>query len=258
MKPNLHRQGPTPIFEQIAAWIRENIQSGEWPDDHQLMSEYDLARNLDVSRGTIRKAIECLISEKLLVRIHGKGTYVRNRVLLEQRPNWRLAGFSRDLISRGIPYSTEVLTQEIISPPTDVQKLLKLAPSDQIFHLFRLRKIKEQPVLLIENHIAYHHCSGIEAVDFTENQFYNTLEKTFNISFDWANRSYKSTAADAKTAEHLRLKQNAPVMYIEEHYHDTTNTPVEYTRAWFDGQMFYIKTKIKREDEKSELRQIFH
>ena len=258
MPPNLNRQGPTPIFEQITHWMRQKIHTSEWANDHKLMSESDLASAFNVSRGTIRKAIENLITEKLLVRIHGKGTYVRNKVLLEQQPNWRLAGFSQDLISRGISYSTEVLTKEIVTPKNEIQDLLNLQPTEKIFHMYRLRKINDQPVLLIENHIAYEHCAGIETIDFTENQLYVTLEEQFKIQFNWARRSYKSINADKAIAKHLKLKSEAAVMFLEEHYHSIDNKPLEYTRAWFDGQVFYIKAIIKRADEKSDLTNIFH
>lgn len=258
MTPEIKRQSPLPIFQQIASWMREKIQSGEWENNHKLMSEIDLATELDVSRGTIRKAIESLISEKLLVRIHGKGTYVRNKILLEQKPTWRLAGFSRDLISRGIPYSTLVLKKEVIKPPADVQKMLNLSKIDDIYHMQRLRKVNDQPVLLIENHIVYSYCEGVENTNFEETQFYTTLEDQFNVPFDWADRTYKSITADKKIAKRLNLTEHSPVVFLEELYHDSQNTPIEYTRAWFDAQVFYIKATIQREHEKRELPGLFH
>lgn len=258
MPPKLKRQSPTPIFQQITDWMREKIESGEWEDNHKLMAETDLAEKLGVSRGTIRKAIEQLMSERLLVRIHGKGTFVRSKILLEQKPTWRLAGFSRDLISRGIPYSTEVLNKQIITAPVDIQEILKISPDEKIFNMLRLRKINDQPVLLIENHIVYTYCQGVEEIDFSENQLYVTLENKFGIQFEWAKRTYKSVTADKRIAKALNLSQHAPIMFLEELYHNQENTAVEYTRAWFDAQVFYIKTFIKREDEKRELSGLYH
>ncbi len=258
MNPNVNRNGPTPIFTQITDWMREKIQSGEWQDDQQIPSESELCEIFGVSRGTIRKAVEALISERLLVRIHGKGTFVTNKILLEQKPAWRLAGFSRDLISRGIPYSTEVLRGDIIQPSEEVRGLLKLSPTQQIFNMQRLRKINQQPVLLIENHIVYEYCEGVEEIDFEQNQLYVTLENTFNIQFDWAKRTYRSLTADKKIADLLKLPKNAPMMYLEELYHDQNSTPIEYTRAWFDAQVFYITTTINREEEKKQLPGIFN
>lgn len=258
MGPEIDRESPTPIFEQITNWMREKILSGEWENNHKLIAETDLADELNVSRGTVRKAIEALISQRLLVRIHGKGTFVKNQLLLEQKPNWRLAGFSRDLISRGIPYSTEILTSEVIRPALDVRDLLKLKPDDLIFHMFRLRKIDDQPVLLIENHLKYNGCQGVEAVDFSKKQLYVTLEDEFGIKFDWSRRTYKAVTADEKIGKFLQLPKHSPLMYLEELYHDTENVPIEYTRAWFDAQVFHIKAIIRREEEKQEQPGIYH
>jgi len=258
MEPILNRNSATPIFEQITDWMRNKIQSSEWTDDQQIPSESELCDLFGVSRGTVRKAIEVLIAERLLIRIHGKGTFVKNKILLEQRPTWRLAGFSRDLISRGIPYSTKVLKKDIVQPSEEVRERLLLSPNKKIFHMHRLRTINQQPVLLIENHIVYDYCEGVEEINFEENQLYVTLEKKFKIPFDWAKRTYRSIGADPKIASLLDLQKNAPLMYLEELYHDTHSTPVEYTRAFFDAQVFYITATINREDEKRELNGFFH
>ncbi len=250
--PKIDPQSPVPINEQIANWMRNNIQSGLWKENHQLISETELAKALTVSRGTVRKAIETLIEEKLLTRIHGKGTFVKKKVVLKHDPYWRLSGFSRDLISRGIPYSTEVLLKEVIKPDLQIAQFLAIDPHQPIYHMQRLRKIQNQPVLLIENHIIYERCQGVESIDFNHKQLYITLENQFNIHFSWARRTYQATTADKNLSKILDVKIGSPLMYLEELYHDDKDEPVEYTRAWIDGQVFHITTTIRREDEKRE------
>ena len=250
--PKINPQGPVPINQQIANWMRNNIQSGLWKENHQLIAETQLAKNLNVSRGTVRKAIETLIAEKLLIRRHGKGTFVNKRVILQHNPYWRLSGFSRDLISQGIPYSTEVLLKEIIRPDREIAHLLKIEQHHLIYHMQRLRKIKNQPVLLIENHIIYDRCQGVEKIDYNRKQFYTTLENQFQIQFSWARRTYQATTADKSLSNTLDLKTGSSLMYLEELYHDEKDEPVEYTRAWIDGEIFHITTTIRRQDEKRE------
>ena len=155
MLPKIDHSSHSPINEQIAQWMRQNILSNHWSQDLKLPSEDDLASNLKVSRGTIRKAIETLIDERLLIRIHGKGTFVDNHLVFEQQPAGRIAGFSRDLISRGIPFSTDVLLSEIIVPNTEVSDLLSLKPKQKIYHLKRLRIVRNNPVIFVENHIVH-------------------------------------------------------------------------------------------------------
>ncbi len=170
--PEIDPSSPIPFNEQIAQWMRKNILSNRWSQNLKLPSEDDLAANLKVSRGTIRKAIEILIDERLLMRIHGKGTFVDNHLVFEQQPAGRIAGFSRDLISRGIPFSTDVLFSEIIIPDTEVSALLSLKPKQKIFHMKRLRIVRNNPVIFIENHIAHDFCEGIENIDFNTKLFY--------------------------------------------------------------------------------------
>ena len=250
MLPKIDHSGQIPIYEQIAQWMRQNILSNQWSQDLKLPSEDDLASSIQVSRGTIRKAIEALIDERLLVRIHGKGTFVDNNLVFEQQPDGRIAGFSRDLISRGIPYSTEVLLSELVVPDTEVFDLLSMKPKQKIYHMKRLRIVRNDPVILVENHIVHDFCEGIENTDFNTKQFYATLENEFRLEFDWARRTYMAKVADKKIAQLLKIKYGAPVMYLEELYHLVGDTPIELTRAWINAEVFHISTLIKREDEK--------
>lgn len=250
MLPDPDFKGPVPINAQITDWIKNNIISGAWPENHQLKSETDLAKELSVSRGTIRKAIESLLHEGLLIRVHGKGTFVKTNLVFEQHPDWRLVGFSRDLISRGIPFSTEVLLNEIVVPPPEIARLLSLGQNDTIFHMRRLRKVHQKPVLMIENHVVYNFCSGIEKIDFSKSQLYTTLEEIFGFDLDWARRTYKAQTADKDIATTLTIGVGAPIMYLEELYHLVGDIPIEYTKAWINAEIFHITTTIKREDEK--------
>lgn len=250
MTAEIDFSGPVPINEQIAELMRDNIFSGEWPKDYKLKSETDLSELYNVSRGTIRKAIEILIDEGLLVRIHGRGTFVKTNILLEQSPNGRIAGFSRDLLLRGIPFSTDIQLAEVIHPPPHIAKILLLKPDEYIFHLKRLRKILHRPVLVIENHLNYQLCEGVEKINFSKEQLYTTLESKFGIQFDWARRTYKAQIADENLAKILNIRVGSPVMYLEELYHVVGDVPVEFTKAWANADIFHITTRINRRDEK--------
>lgn len=252
MEKLIDKHLPTPIYSQISDWMRKKILLGKWEEDGQIPSEADLSKKFNVSRGTIRKAIEDLISEQLLVRIHGKGTYVKTNIFLKQSPRGRLAGFSRDLISKGIPYETTVLTSEIIPPPAKVTPKLNLEENEKIYHLQRLRIVHEKPIILIENHIDYQRCQGIEDYNFEIHQLYTTLENDFQIEFSWAHRSYYAQAANRHISETLNIPLGDPIFYLEELYHVTGDIPVEFTRAWIRANVFHISTIVQREDEKSE------
>lgn len=77
----IDRSVPILVYQQIVSWMREQIASGKWPEHTQLKSEIDMSAELGVSRGTLRKAISDLIDAGLLIRLHGKGTFVASQTL---------------------------------------------------------------------------------------------------------------------------------------------------------------------------------
>ena len=110
----------------------------------KLKAEVDLARDLDVSRGTVRKAISDLIAEGLLTQTHGRGTFVTPHVV-EQPLADRLVTFSEDLISKGIAYETQVLEQEVTAAKGRIAALLNVAPGERVFYLKRVRRVEGEP-----------------------------------------------------------------------------------------------------------------
>src|SRR5215470_17917628 len=97
--PQIERDAPTPLYQQARDWIANQINSGVWPEHYKLKSEQDLAVELGVNRGTLRKAIADLIAEGKLVSIHGRGTFVASSAL-EQPLAERLVAISEDLITK--------------------------------------------------------------------------------------------------------------------------------------------------------------
>src|SRR5690606_18813072 len=112
---------------------------------------------LGVSRGTIRRAIGELIDEGLLVRVHGRGTFVA-RPKLEQALADNLVTFSEDLITQGIPFETTVLEQTVASSSEQASALLQVGPDEKVFVLKRLRSVGGVPVILLHNYVVYARC----------------------------------------------------------------------------------------------------
>src|SRR4051812_30324490 len=140
MNPTINRANPTPIYQQIVNWMRAQIGSGAWPEHFQLRSEIDLAQELGVNRGTLRNAIETLVDDGLLIRIHGKGTFVAAAVL-EQPLAESLTTFSESLIDQNIPFLTQVLEQSVVLPTPLVMSMLSLDAHTQVFFLKRVRYV---------------------------------------------------------------------------------------------------------------------
>jgi len=239
------QNGPEPIYEQIKNWIQEQIIFGVWPERYKLLAEADLAAELQVSRGTVRKAIADLTEEGLLVRSHGRGTFVAPGAL-EQPLAERMVTFSEDLISRGIPFKTEVLEQRVVAAAGRVVQQLNVEPGQELFFLKRLRLVEDAPLIVLHNYVLYEACPGIEQLDFTHVRLFEALENHFGLQIDHGRRTFQAQAADAETAAALLLVEGDPVMHIEQQTCLTDNHLIEFSNLWLRGDQFKLSAMVQR------------
>ena len=137
-------EGPRPKHAQLSD-VLADLAVHELGPDVAIPSERELMTTYDVSRATVRKAIDSLVADGLLHRIHGKGTFVA-RPRLESRLH--LASFSQDMRRRGLTPSTRLLDVELDEPPADVAKALDLSADGSAWRLDRVRLADGQPIAL--------------------------------------------------------------------------------------------------------------
>lgn len=245
MSFHLERAHPTPIYRQIEDWMRQQIASGNWVEHYKLKSENDLALELNVNRGTVRKATDALIADGLLVRIHGRGTFVASKTL-EQPLAESLMTSSEDLISKSIPFKTHVLAAAVRQPSARVASLLSIQPESPVFYLKRLRDIGQTRVLL-ENYVVYNRCTDIEQVDFTRHRLFEVLENRFKLRLDWGRRDFEAQLAGRDIAEILTIAPGDPVMYMQQVTYLNDGSPIELSDLWVSGKDFRLSAIVKRE-----------
>lgn len=243
--PLLDRTGPTPIHTQIRAWMVEQIESGAWPPRFKLKAEVDLAHDLDVSRGTVRKAIGDLIAEGLLTQIHGRGTFVAPHVV-EQPLADRLVTFSEDLISKGIPFETQVLNQAVIAARGKIAGRLNLIPGERAFYLKRVRLVGGERVIVLHNYVVYAMCPGIERANFTADRLFQVLEETYQLRLLRGERTFQAQAAGAEVAELLHMAEGEPVMHVEQLTYLENGAVIECSELWLRGDCFRLVAAVNR------------
>jgi len=241
----IERTGPLLIYQQIIDWMRQQISSGIWPEHFRLPSEIDLADELSVSRGTVRKAISQMIDEGILVSIHGKGTFVASSTL-EQPLAEQLVAFSEALIERNIPFTTRVLRQELVIPEQRIASLLAATPKTNVFWLERVRSIRQNPIAYFINIVNPKHCQGIESVDFTKYRLFDTLETHFKLELGWGQRTFQAQTANEHVADVLNTTFCDPVMYMEQLLYLREGQPIEYSMVWYRGASFRVSSMVKR------------
>jgi DNA-binding GntR family transcriptional regulator len=241
----IDRSVPVLVYQQIMTWIREQIESGKWPEHYQLKSEIELAAELGVSRGTLRKAITDLIAEGLLIRLHGRGTFVASQTL-EQPLADNLISFSEDLIRKGLAFDTRVLAQKLVQPSQEIASLLNVANDQPVFFLDRVRLVENNPIVALNNYVVIERCPGIETVDFTARRLFEVLETDYKLDLSWGQRTFQAKMAGDAIASLLNISPQEPVLYVEQAVYLRDDTPIEFSQIWFRGDSFRLSAIVDR------------
>lgn len=243
----LVRAAPEPLHQQISDQMRANIASGIWPPHYKLRAEPELAADLGVSRGTLRRALRTLIAEGLLVQVHGKGTFVKPKTI-EPPIAQELLSLAEGLRRLGISFETTVRSSRVVLPPVPVQALLDLPPEAQVFRLERVRSIDGDPVALSTNYVRRDLCPGIETFDFTHKTLFGVIEHECGLKLASGRRTFEAQAASREVSEALRVPEGSPVLYLEQVTYLADGRPVEYSDVWIRGDRLKLSSVLTRGD----------
>lgn len=171
---NLDPDSSQPLYQQLQRALREAIERGALSPDDALPSERQLAADLGISRITVRKAIDGLADEGLLVRRQGSGNFVGTRI---EKNFAKLTSFSEDMRARGRVPSSQWLKRQagLVSPEEAIR--LALSPGAQVYRFARLRFADDEPMALETCTIAASALPQLEAVG---DSLYDALEKAGN------------------------------------------------------------------------------
>jgi len=237
--------GAAPVYRQIANWMNSQIITGAWPSGFRLPGEFELARELGVSRGSLRKAIALLTSRQLLVQAQGKGTFV-GPVVIEQPLASRLVGVSEELLRSGVPFVTEVIQQDLVAAPAQVAHMLDLAENARVFYLKRVRRVGKDPIVLNESWLPGDAYGELMHVDFNQERLFAMLEQMFSIRLAWASRTIAAVRAELEVAAYLHVETGDPILFNEQLVYDELDRKVEYSKGWFPGDRFRLKALVHR------------
>lgn len=239
------RHLPVAIHAQISNRIRTRIASGTWPPAYRLPSEPDLAAELSVSRGTVRRALQTLIREGLLRQVRGKGTFV-TAATIEPAIARKLSTLSEEYATQGIAAVTEVIERGLATPPPPVAALLDVPAGGTVFRLFRRHVTPAGPVALLHNYVRATSTPGIENVDFTQQRLFATLEGHFHLKIATARRTFSAERADATVASALDLHEGDPVQYLEQITYLADGHPIEYSDVWIRSDRVRVTSMLSR------------
>jgi GntR family transcriptional regulator len=222
----------SPLYQQIKALITQSLQSGEWKPGELIPSEVELAGRYKVSQGTVRKAIDELAAENLVMRRQGKGTFVASHN--EARAHFR---FLKLMPDEGVPHQAghDYLEVKRIRAAAEVARLLDLKSGDAVVYIKRLMTFDNAPTILEELWLPGQLFKGLTAERLAEYRgpMYGLFESEFGTRMIRASEKIRAVAADAGAAQYLKVAEGTPLLCVDRVSYTYGDKAVEIRRGLY-------------------------
>ena len=219
-------KGSIPLYMQIKELFVANISDGRWSPGDVIPSEIQLAQDLGVSQGTVRKAITELVENNVLTRRQGRGTFVAYHD--SERALFHFFHIVDNKGHKVLPESTTLTCRQKRASRVETAKL-NLAPGSSVVSIERIRKFNDQPTMLETITLPsepFAELGKVEACDLP-NMLYELYEKKFGITIHNAEEQLRAVAASKRDGALLGLEAGAPLLEIERVAKTLDNSPVE-------------------------------
>ncbi len=240
--------GPMPLWAQIAARLRNDIQAGAFQPGHTVPGEADLNRRFGVSRTTARAALNALETEGLITRQSGRGSIVLPPPI--KRPLNRLSSFHEDMRARGLQPSTRTESVRSVAAPDWLATELAVSPNTPLVTFDRLLCADDCPIATSATWLApfvSEHSPALTVAELDSGSFYQWLEERAGVQLAGGREVVAAIPADAATAKLLNVAPGTPVLEIRRVSHDTANRPVEFVLLHYRADRYRLHVTMVRE-----------
>lgn len=237
----------TPIYVQLENLVRDKLERGDWTPGMMLPSERDLCETFGISRMTVRQAISNLVSQGLLTRTQGKGTFVA-RPRLRQTLS-KLTSFTEDMRDRGLLVTTRLLELEQRAASPDIASALAIPEGAPVLYLQRLRSANGHPMAIETSTLRGDISAPLLHEDLEHQSLYRLLEERCGARLVRASQELESGIADEAEARLLAVPTGAPVLHIQRRslaLWQGLEVLVEYVRSTYRGDRYRFHVELER------------
>ncbi len=203
---------PVPLYYKLKKTILSMIENGELQADEIIPSERVLQETYNMSRTTVRKAIDELVNEGFLYKRHGKGTFVKGRRFAQELIN--LTTNTESLKALGFDPKSRVIESGIIEPKKVIAENLGLASGEKVFHTQRVFYGDDEPVNYTFSYIPYKHVTDIEKHDFAVDSIYDAIKNEYGIKILRVERTIEAVRSAEQIALSLETDKTSPLLKV--------------------------------------------
>ncbi|ARK29066.1 GntR family transcriptional regulator [Halalkalibacter krulwichiae] len=233
----------TPRYLIVIDQIKSKIRSGELECGKRLPSETDFAKELQVSRNTLREALRILEEENIIIRKHGVGTFVNSRPVFSGGIE-ELFSITEMIEHEGKKPGTELMFSGLVEPHSDDIEELNLSNHEQVLLVKRVRTADETPLVYCIDKIP----GNLLKADykFAEESMLHSLQEEAGVTISYAKAAIRTIGYHDEISEILNCDKNTPLLILRQVHYDMNDKPVLYSLNFFKSDQISFNVFRKR------------
>lgn len=232
------------LYSRVETVLAREIADGFLKVGDQLPTEDNLIARFEVSRITVRRAIQNLVGRGLVEIRRGKGTFVVAPKMTQELTE--LSGFVEDMHALGRKPTARVISKEVVTADTTVATHLALTKGERVVRIRRVRLADGVPLSFDETFLPFEIGKKIITNNLKVDPIFSLLERKYEIPLIEAEYKLEAVAAEPEVALALRVKQGSPIFRIERTSYSTGNRPVDYEKLYYRGDLVRFVTRLAR------------
>jgi GntR family transcriptional regulator len=245
------KTSPLPIYYQLEQEIKALIENGDLSPGDVVPSERELSEKYEISRMTVRQAINNLVNDGFLIRKQGIGTFVAKQKVEQKLKG--LTSFSEDMRSRGMVPSTQVLEFQIVSPNKVISEGLALPNGSPVYEIKRIRLADGIPMAFEISYLSVERIPGLTR-EVVEGSLYHYVENDLHFKIHYANQVLEASIAREMESKVLSIQEGMPVLLMKRTTYLEDGRPLEVVKSVYPGDRYKFVVDMQRNyDAKSYL-----
>jgi GntR family transcriptional regulator len=232
------------LYSGVETVLANEIADGDLRVGDQLPTEDSLILRFGVSRITVRRAIQNLVSRGLVEIRRGKGTFVAAPKIIQELTE--LSGFVEDMHALGRKPTARVIGKEIVTADATVARQLALTRGEHVVRIRRVRMADGIPLSFDETYLPLEIGKKIITNNLKAEPIFSLLERKYDVPLIEAEYKLDAVPAETEVAATLRVKQRSPIFRIERTSYSTGGRPVDYERLYYRGDLVRFVTRLVR------------
>jgi GntR family transcriptional regulator len=232
----LDKDLPVPLYHQLEAVLKAEIESGRWRPGEQIPTETQLVEDFGVSKITVRQALQGLVDLGYIRREHGRGTFVSKRKF-DEGPR-ELTSFSEEMKGHSLQATSRILANTVGEAEVRVAKALGVPAQSPVLVLTRLRLANGEPLTVQTAYIPAALVPRLEIDEFSS--LYEVLQARYHLYAARAKETYLAATADDSVTKLLGIRKGAAVFRVERVTFLPNDKPFEFVQSTIRGDRYSI------------------